>query len=99
MMPRAVDPTELVVLPATPFDYRVAGAFLEDSAPVNPPLAAATFDRPVAIMKDHVSRADYQRCVDAVRLQADLCSDRSRTPLPSRPSGSTCTTRSPMPHG
>ncbi len=61
----ADDPTALVVLPAATFDYRVAGQFLQDGQPVNPPLRAVAFDRPVAIMKNHVSRADYQRCVAA----------------------------------
>ena len=55
----------LVTLPAATFDYRVAGEFLRDGQPVNPPLSAVAFDRPVAIMKHHVSRADYQRCVAA----------------------------------
>ncbi len=61
----ADDPTELVVLPAASFDYRVAGQFLSDGQPVNPPLETVTFVRPVAIMKNNVSRADYERCVAA----------------------------------
>ncbi len=61
----ADDPTELVVLAATSFDYRVAGAFLRDGQPVNPPLVSVGFARPVAIMKNNVSRADYERCVAA----------------------------------
>ena len=66
LVPRsASDPTELVVLPAASFDYRVAGEFLRDGQPVNPPLVSVSFDRPVAIMKNNVSRADYERCVAA----------------------------------
>ena len=61
----AADPTDLVILPAASFNYRVAGQFLQGGQPVNPPLVAVAFDRPVAIMKNHVSRADYQRCVAA----------------------------------
>ncbi len=61
----AEDPTELVVLPAATFSYRAAGEFLLDGQPVNPPLVAVAFERPVAIMKNHVSRADYERCVAA----------------------------------
>ncbi len=65
LSPHGDDPTDLVTLPAATFDYRVAGEFLRDGQPVNPPLSAVAFDRPVAIMKHHVSRADYQRCVVA----------------------------------
>ncbi len=61
----AGDPTDLVILPAASFDYRVAGQFLRDGQPVNPPLEKVTFHRPVAIMKNNVSLADYQRCVAA----------------------------------
>ena len=68
--PAAGDPTELAVLPAASFDYRVAGEFLNDGQPVNPPLVAVSFDRPVAIMKNHVSRADYERCVAAGACRA-----------------------------
>ena len=59
----AEDPTDLVVLPAASFSYRGAGEFLLDGQPVNPPLVSVAFDRPIAIMKHHVSRADYERCV------------------------------------
>jgi formylglycine-generating enzyme required for sulfatase activity len=60
---RTPDPTEVIDLPAATFAYRAAGEYLRDGQPVNPPLDAIRFDRPVAIMKDHVSRADYERCV------------------------------------
>ncbi len=66
LLPQAGDdPTELVTLPARSFDYRVAGEFLNGGVPVNPPLVTVSFEAPVAIMKNHVSRAEYQRCVDA----------------------------------
>ena len=76
LVPRsAQDRTELVVLPAASFNYRVAGEFLRDGQPVNSPLVAVGFERPVAIMRNHVSRADYERCVaaDACKpIDADL---------------------------
>jgi formylglycine-generating enzyme required for sulfatase activity len=59
------DPTELVILPAATYSYRAAGEFLLDGQPVNPPLVSVGFGRPLAIMKNHVSRADYERCVAA----------------------------------
>lgn len=66
VMPRAApDPTELVVLPAATFSYRAAGEFLRDGQPVNAPLVSVGLAQPVAIMKNHVSRADYERCVAA----------------------------------
>ena len=40
--------TELVTLPVGTLDYRVAGSFLSDGQPVNPPLTRVSFDRPVA---------------------------------------------------
>ncbi len=65
LVPPSADPTELVVLPPATFSYRSAGEFLRDGQPVNPPLVSAGFARPVAIMRNHVSRADYERCVAA----------------------------------
>ncbi len=63
LAPRPADPTELVVLPPATVGYRDAGEFLRDGQPVNPPLISVDFRQPVAIMKNHVSRADYERCV------------------------------------
>ncbi len=65
LLPSTNDTTELVVLPSSSFAYRVAGEFLRDGQPVNPPLVSVDFARPVAIMKNHVSRTDYERCVTA----------------------------------
>ncbi len=63
--PRSEDPAELVVLRPATVSYRAAGEYLRDGQPVNPPLVSVAFDRPVAIMKDHFSRSDYERCVAA----------------------------------
>ena len=63
--PPDTDPTELAVLRPAAFDYRQAGEFFRDGVPVNAPLVRVAFDRPLAIMKHHVSRADYLRCVTA----------------------------------
>ena len=60
---RTPDPTDVIDLPAATFAYRAAGEYLRDGQPVNPPLEATRFNLPIAIMKDHVSRADYERCV------------------------------------
>ena len=65
LAPRSADRTPLAVLPPATFSYRAAGEFLRDGQPVNPPLVSVSFARPVAIMKNHVSRADYERCVAA----------------------------------
>lgn len=59
----ANDRTDMVILPAASFDYRVAGEFLRDGQPVNPLLETVTFDRPIAIMRNNVNRTDYERCV------------------------------------
>ena len=65
MLPRAADPTELVTLPAATFSYRSAGEYLSDGQPVNAPLVSVALARGVAIMKNHVSRSDYELCVAA----------------------------------
>ena len=84
LTPRSAnDPTDLVVLPAASFDYRVAGEFLRDGQPVNPPLVSVSFERPVAIMKNNVSRADYERCVTAHACKptdADLAENADSIP-------------------
>ncbi len=84
LLPRsAQDPTQLVTLPAASFAYRVAGEFLRDGQPVNPPLETVTFTRPVAIMKNHVSRGDYERCVTAgacMPIDAALPANADRIP-------------------
>ncbi len=59
------DPTEFVSIPAGTSGYRAAGEFLRDGVPVNAPLMAVTFDRPLLIIKRQVSGAEYQACVSA----------------------------------
>jgi formylglycine-generating enzyme required for sulfatase activity len=44
--------------------YRVAGDFTRSGKQTAAPLRQIHFDRPLAIMKNQVSAADYQRCVD-----------------------------------
>lgn len=63
--PQSDDPTELVGIPAGRFSYRTAGEFLRDGVPVNAPLIAVTFDRPLLVMKRQVSGGEYQACVRA----------------------------------
>jgi len=44
--------------------YRVAGDFTRNGKPAPAPLRRVTFEKPLAIMKQQVSAADYQACVD-----------------------------------
>ena len=58
----APDSTGLVTLPAGTFDYRQSGEYLQDGAPINPPLVSVAFEQPVLIMQRQVSRGEYDRC-------------------------------------
>jgi formylglycine-generating enzyme required for sulfatase activity len=64
------DTTALVPLKAGSFDYRQSGEYLQDGSPVNAPLVAVSFDRPVQIMHRQVSRGEYDRCVAAAACKA-----------------------------
>ena len=63
--PTKADPTPLVSLPAGTFAYRAAGEFLRDGVPIDAPSQTAVVDRPLAIMKRQVGRAEYDRCAAA----------------------------------
>jgi formylglycine-generating enzyme required for sulfatase activity len=56
---------ELVELPAGTFRHRAAGEFLRDGKPVTAPVVTAVFTRTLAVMRQQVTAADYQRCVEA----------------------------------
>ena len=56
---------DLVELHAATFRHRAAGEFSRDGKPVQAPLVAATIKRPFAVMRNQVTDADYQRCVEA----------------------------------
>ncbi len=60
----AIEAPALVEIAAGTLHYRAPGEFIQDGKPVNAPRVVVTLRRPVAIMKNQVSVADYQRCVD-----------------------------------
>lgn len=53
----------LAVIVARPFDYRPAGEFSTDIRPVHAPLRTLQLDRPLRIMKRHVTAGEYELCV------------------------------------
>src|SRR5947207_2038260 len=54
----------LIELQPRTFQHRNAGDFSQDGKPVNAPLRAIKLERPLAIMTNQVTAADYRRCVD-----------------------------------
>ena len=60
-LPVALD---IVELKPAAMSYRVAGDFTRAGKPAEAPLVRLNPDRPLAIMKQQVSSAEYQACVD-----------------------------------
>jgi formylglycine-generating enzyme required for sulfatase activity len=58
------DRQAIVQLQPGSISYRVNGDFTRAGKQAAAPLASLRFDKPLSIMKHHVSSADYQRCVD-----------------------------------
>ncbi len=56
---------ELVELRTGAIHFRANGEFLRDGKAITAPIVAVTVDRPLAVMKNQVSVADYQLCVKA----------------------------------
>ena len=54
---------DLVALPPGTFAYRAAGEVLRDGRPVAAPMRIEQIERPLLIMRQHVTGAEYQRCV------------------------------------
>src|SRR5262245_33070082 len=54
----------LIMLAPGSRTYRVAGDFTRNGKPAEAPLATVRFSQPLAIMKQLVTVAEYQRCVD-----------------------------------
>jgi formylglycine-generating enzyme required for sulfatase activity len=70
---------ELVELPPGSFRYRAAGEFWRAGQLVAAPLLWAAIERPLKVMRQQVTAADYQRCVAAkacLPTDADDGSDR-----------------------
>jgi formylglycine-generating enzyme required for sulfatase activity len=60
------------------FTYRPAGDFLRDGKPADPSIETIAIDRPLSIMKQLVTVAEYQRCVDegaCARLTPEIAVD------------------------
>jgi formylglycine-generating enzyme required for sulfatase activity len=64
------DPSAFVELRPGAVSYRVAGDFTRNARQVEAPLTSVRFTRPLSIMKQQVSAADYQRCVDEAGCRA-----------------------------
>jgi formylglycine-generating enzyme required for sulfatase activity len=56
---------DLVELPPADFLYRAAGEVLRDGRPAVPPRLITRLERPLLIMRQQVTAAEYQRCVMA----------------------------------
>jgi formylglycine-generating enzyme required for sulfatase activity len=61
----AVSQPSLVELRPGTFAYRASGEFTRDGKPVSAPMVNVRISRSLSIMRDQVSVADYQRCIDA----------------------------------
>lgn len=61
---------QTVLIPAGGFDYRPAGVYRRDGAEVDAPIERRTASEPLEIMKYHVTRAEYARCVADGACQA-----------------------------
>jgi formylglycine-generating enzyme required for sulfatase activity len=59
-----IEAPALVELAPGTVSYWAPGEFTRDGKPVAAPSRVVTFKRPLAIMKNQVTAADYQRCVD-----------------------------------
>ena len=55
---------DVVRIERSEIDYREPGEFLRGTVPVNGPLTTIRVERPFDIMKRHVTRGEYQACVD-----------------------------------
>jgi len=70
---------DLITLRPGSFAYRAAGEYLRDARPVTAPLLAAGQTPGLSVMRQQVTEADYQRCVDAggcVPVDGDASPDR-----------------------
>ncbi|MGO4667839.1 formylglycine-generating enzyme family protein [Bosea sp. 2RAB26] len=56
---------DFVELRSGTFRYRASGEFLRNGKPIIAPIVAVAVDRPLAVMKNQVTVADYLRCVKA----------------------------------
>ena len=56
---------DLVELRSGTFRYRAAGEFTRDGKPATAPIMATTIKRTLAVMRNQVTAANYQRCVAA----------------------------------
>jgi formylglycine-generating enzyme required for sulfatase activity len=72
----------IVEIAAGSFAYREAGDFTRAGQPAEAPLRALQFTRPLHIMREQVSSADYQLCVQDGECHA---LDRGVTIAPDRP--------------
>jgi formylglycine-generating enzyme required for sulfatase activity len=61
---------DLVELPPGTFAYRAPGEVLRDGRPTVAPILTARIERPLLIMRQQVTAAEYQRCVDAAACPA-----------------------------
>ena len=55
---------DVVELPSGTFRYRAAGEFTRDGKPATAPIMAAIIKRKLTVMRNQVTAANYQRCVE-----------------------------------